>query len=292
MCSRRNASNDSTMPLRPLACAPRSSRPPAPCPCSRCRSSARTAASRPGLPGGGRRCPRAARRPAGAASRPPGRPARGSARHRAGGPPPRGRPRRGGRGRGPRGGRRRWPRGSGRGRPRRAPGGRSSPSCRSSRASRDASDESTSGSVLPKATCWSSFSKATLGFRSSGRESVICWVQRPTQSTMTKCVLLRASGVDGLEVVRVDDADAPPLHLLEEVPALDRPHEHDDLQRLDVGAGGDHVHGDDDARVVAVAERLRAGPRASRRSTCRCTFSTSCPSGPTSLVTMRAVPVL
>ena len=54
--------------------------------------------------------------------------------------------------------------------------------------------------------------------------------------------------------------DAAALHLLEEVAALDRAHEHHDLQRLDVGAGGDHVHGDDDARVVAVAERaLDAG---------------------------------
>ena len=72
---------------------------------------------------------------------------------------------------------------------------------------------------------------------------------------MTKWVLLLASGVTAWKSVGVDHADAPALHLLEEVPALDRPHEHHDFERLDVGAGGDHVHGDDDARVVAVAER-------------------------------------
>jgi hypothetical protein len=38
--------------------------------------------------------------------------------------------------------------------------------------------------------------------------------------------------------------------------ALHVAHEEQALQRLDVGAGGDHVHGDGDARVVAVAEGL------------------------------------
>ena len=43
-------------------------------------------------------------------------------------------------------------------------------------------------------------------------------------------------------------------HLLEEVFRRDAAHEEDKLQRLDVGAGGDHVHGDGDARIVAVAK--------------------------------------
>lgn len=59
-----------------------------------------------------------------------------------------------------------------------------------------------------------------------------------------------------LQLARVDDANAAALHLLEEHAALDRPHEHDDLDRPDVGAGADHVHGDGDARLEAVAERL------------------------------------
>ena len=61
---------------------------------------------------------------------------------------------------------------------------------------------------------------------------------------------------DGLEIVGVDGTDAATLHLLEVHAALDGAHEQDDLDRLDVGSGGDHVDGDDDARVEAVAEGL------------------------------------
>ena len=75
----------------------------------------------------------------------------------------------------------------------------------------------------------------------------------------------RGVGRDGLEVVRLDDADAAALHLLEVVAGFDRAHEQHDFQRLDVGAGGDHVHGDGDARVVAVAEALEEVLRASPR---------------------------
>ncbi len=61
---------------------------------------------------------------------------------------------------------------------------------------------------------------------------------------------------DGLEVVGVDDAHATALHLLEERAAFHRTHKHHDLHGLDVGAGGDHVNGDGDARHGAVAELL------------------------------------
>ena len=71
---------------------------------------------------------------------------------------------------------------------------------------------------------------------------------------MTKWSLAVASGVTALQIVRLDDAHAAALHLLEEGAGFDRAHEEDDLDRLDVGAGGDHVHGDGDAGVVAVAE--------------------------------------
>ena len=54
---------------------------------------------------------------------------------------------------------------------------------------------STSSSVLPKATAWSSFSKVTVGFFSIGRESVLSCSQTPTASTMTKWSLAVASGV-------------------------------------------------------------------------------------------------
>ena len=61
-------------------------------------------------------------------------------------------------------------------------------------------------------------------------------------------------GGDGLEVVGRDHAHAAAFHLLEEAARFDGAHEEDDFDRLDVGAGGDHVDGDGDARVVAVAE--------------------------------------
>ena len=73
---------------------------------------------------------------------------------------------------------------------------------------------------------------------------------------MTKWSLARGIGRDGLQIVRLDDADAPALHLFEEGAGFDRAHEDDDLDRLDVGAGGDHVHGDGDAGMVAVAKGL------------------------------------
>ena len=72
-------------------------------------------------------------------------------------------------------------------------------------------------------------------------------------------------GGDALQVVGLDDAHAAAFHLLEEGAGLDGAHEHDDFERLDVGAGGDHVDGDGDARHGAGAELvdevlgLRAG---------------------------------
>ena len=57
-----------------------------------------------------------------------------------------------------------------------------------------------------------------------------------------------------------------PFILLEEAAAAHVAHEEHDLDRLDVGAGGDHVDGYDDAGVVAVAERGQQvfGPRPGR----------------------------
>ena len=87
----------------------------------------------------------------------------------------------------------------------------------------------------------------------------------PTQSTMTKCVLASASGVTALQLVAVDDAHAAALHLLEEDPALAPTRMNITISmRLDVGAGGDHVHRDGDARLVAVAEVLDQVLAASR----------------------------
>lgn len=66
----------------------------------------------------------------------------------------------------------------------------------------------------------------------------------------------RGIGRDGFQIIRLDDADAPALHLLKEGTGFDRAHEDDDFDRLDVGAGGDHVHRDDDTGMVTVAKAL------------------------------------
>ena len=71
---------------------------------------------------------------------------------------------------------------------------------------------------------------------------------------MTKRSLAGASGGNRVEVRGSDDADAAALHLLEEVAAAHVAHKEHHLHRLDVGAGGDHVHRDHDAGVEAVAE--------------------------------------
>jgi hypothetical protein len=58
---------------------------------------------------------------------------------------------------------------------------------------------------------------------------------------------------DALEAVAVEAAHAAALHLFV-VAAAHVAHEQQHFQRLHVGAGGDHVHGHGDARVVVVAE--------------------------------------
>ena len=105
--------------------------------------------------------------------------------------------------------------------------------------------------AAPSATAGSSLSNGTARLRSSGRDSVLSLSQTPTASTMTKWVFAAASGRHGLQVGRRDHPRAPALHLLEVDLRLHVAHEDQALQRLDVGAGGDHVHGDGDARVVA-----------------------------------------
>ena len=56
------------------------------------------------------------------------------------------------------------------------------------------------------------------------------------------------------EIVMVEGAGAAPLHLLEVDAASYVAHEDEAFERLHVGAGGDHVHRDGDARIVVVAE--------------------------------------
>ena len=58
----------------------------------------------------------------------------------------------------------------------------------------------------------------------------------------------------GLELGRREHAGAAPFHLLEIDAAADIAQEEQALERLDVGAGGDHVHGDGDAELRRGAE--------------------------------------
>ena len=69
-----------------------------------------------------------------------------------------------------------------------------------------------------------------------------------------KVILCLGVWRDRLKVCGVDDPYAATLHLLEEVTASHTAHEHHDFEWLDVRAGSDHVHRDDDPRVIAVAE--------------------------------------
>ncbi len=53
---------------------------------------------------------------------------------------------------------------------------------------------------------------------------------------------------DGLQIGGREDARATAFHLLEKRPAADIAHEEEDFERLDVGAGGNHVDRDGDAQ--------------------------------------------
>ena len=117
------------------------------------------------------------------------------------------------------------------------------------RASRLASDDRWSGSRLPMAIRSSSRPKDIVGSGSSEYESDISVSVTPTASTMTKRSLFTRVRRDGVELRGRDDTHAAALHLLEEVAALHVPHEEHDLHGLDVRPGGNHVHGDHNARV-------------------------------------------
>ena len=118
-------------------------------------------------------------------------------------------------------------------------------------------DEITSGSVLPRATAWSSLSNGIDFLWSIGRESVLSRSQTPTASTMTKWFLALASGVTALRSSSLMTRTPRPFICSKKLADLTSRMKSTHFERLDVGAGGDHVHGDGDARVVAVAEARR-----------------------------------
>ncbi len=59
---------------------------------------------------------------------------------------------------------------------------------------------------------------------------------------------------DFFQAVQIQGAGATTFHLLEVVAAAHVAHEQQAFQRFNVGAGGDHVHGDGDARIIGVPE--------------------------------------
>src|SRR5262249_8336606 len=63
-------------------------------------------------------------------------------------------------------------------------------------------------------------------------------------------------GIDLLHFGLWNDPHAPTLHLLKEATRFYRTHEEDNLQRFNVGAGGNHVNRDGNAGVVAIAKGL------------------------------------
>ena len=63
-------------------------------------------------------------------------------------------------------------------------------------------------------------------------------------------------GGDGGEVGGIDGACPPPFHLLEVELGADIAQEEQALEGLDVGAGGDHIHGDGDAELGRGEEGL------------------------------------
>ena len=70
----------------------------------------------------------------------------------------------------------------------------------------------------------------------------------------------KTTNLDLVDVVAA--ARAASEHLLPQDARLHRAQEHDELQRRDVHAGREHVHGDDDLRIGAVAELADALKRA------------------------------
>ena len=130
----------------------------------------------------------------------------------------------------------------------------------SSLASREAR-VAVSSSVRVRAAALSSscFSETALS-RFSGGSTKSCSVT-PMASTMTNRVFAVGVRGDGLEVGRRDGAGAAALHLLEVLRRAHVAHEEHALQRLHVGAGGDHVDGDRDPQGRRRAERLELSLR-------------------------------
>ena len=114
--------------------------------------------------------------------------------------------------------------------------------------------EIASGSRTPKETCLSSRSSGTVGWRSSGGDSCSSFSVTPTASTITNRSFEVAPGTTACRSVSEMTRTPRPFICSKYVAALDRAHEEDALERLDVGAGGDHVHGHRDPRARGVAE--------------------------------------
>ena len=113
---------------------------------------------------------------------------------------------------------------------------------------------STSGSRLPKVTSSKSFSRLTLPLAFERVSLLHVLGLEAYRIDDDEVVFVVAVRGDVPQFRRGDGARAAALHLFEHGAALDGAHEEDDFERFNVGSGGDHVHGDGDARIVGSAE--------------------------------------
>ena len=119
---------------------------------------------------------------------------------------------------------------------------------------RPASDSTAAVSVVPSAAASRSFVEANGGFLFQRTRFGLHALADANCIDDHVAGLAFDAGIDLFHLGVGHDAHAATFHLLEEILRRDAAHEEDDLQRLDVGAGGDHVHGNGDAREVAIAK--------------------------------------
>ena len=114
-----------------------------------------------------------------------------------------------------------------------------------------------SSSRLPRATPSRSLSKATVGLLLE--RAGVGLVALADADGIDDDEVGLGAGVcagDGLQIGGREHAGAAAFHLLEIDAAADVAQEEEALERFDVGAGGDHVHGDGDAELRRDAELL------------------------------------
>ena len=122
-------------------------------------------------------------------------------------------------------------------------------SSRSKRASRPASVVSVSSSRLPRATPSKSFRICRSVFLQRTGIGLVAFADADGVDDDEVCFGLRFRAADGLQIGRREDAGAATFHLLEINAAAHVAQKEKALERLDVGAGSDHVDGHGDPEL-------------------------------------------